>query len=291
MDGGSLLEAALSPFGYEYMRNAIVGAGVVGAMCALLSCFVVLRGWSLLGDALSHAVVPGVAVAALFGLPLLAGAAVAAALAVGGIALVERNAVLKSDAVVGVVFTTYFAAGLLIVSVYPTNLRVTTILLGNLLGIAETDLYQVYGVGLVCALVIGLKWRDFVALSFDSDHAASIGLNTRLLHGTLLGLLSLACVAALQAVGALLVAAMLIAPGATAYLLTDRFGRMLILSPLIGGLGAFAGAYVSFFLDGAVGGCIVLLQTSLFLLAWLLAPKHGVIARRRNAGTLAEVAP
>jgi ABC-type Mn2+/Zn2+ transport system permease subunit len=288
MDSGSLLEFVLAPFAYEYMRNAIFGAGAVGAMCALLSCFVVLRGWSLLGDALSHAVVPGVAVAALLGLPLLAGAAVAAALAVGGMALVERSPVLKSDAVVGVVFTTFFAAGLLLVSVYPTNLRVTTILLGNLLGIAESDLLQVYGVGALCALVIGLKWRDLVAVSFDTDHAASVGLNTRLLHALLLGLLSLACVAALQAVGALLVAAMLIAPGATAYLLTDRFGRMLILAPFIGGAGAFVGAYASFFLDGAVGGCIVVLQTSVFLIGWLLAPKHGVLARGRRASIAAE---
>lgn len=283
---GSLFEIAISPFGYGYMLNAILGAAVVGAMCGLLSCFVVLRGWSLLGDALSHAVVPGVALAALFGLPLLAGAAVAAALAVGGISLVERSPVLKSDAVVGVVFTTFFAAGLLLVSVYPTNLRVTTILLGNLLGIADSDLHQVWAVAALCGLVIGLKWRDLVAVSFDADHAASVGLNARLWHGILLGLLSLACVAALQAVGALLVAAMLIAPGATAYLLTDRFGRMLVLSPLIGGAGAFLGAYASFFLDGAVGGCIVLLQTLLFLAAWLLAPKHGVLARRRGASAL-----
>lgn len=288
--GGSFVEAALSPFGYDYMRNAIFGAGIVGAMCALLSCFVVLRGWSLLGDALSHAVVPGVAAAAILGLPFLAGAAVAALLAVAGISLVGRSPVLKSDAVVGVVFTTFFAAGLLVASVHPTNLRVTTILLGNLLGIAEGDLMQVYAVAALCALVIGLKWRDLVAVSFDADHARSVGLDPRFWRGVLLGLLSLACVAALQAVGALLVAAMLIAPGATAYLLTDRFGRMLVLAPLLGGAGAFLGAYASFFLDGAVGGCIVLLQTLLFLLAWLLAPKHGLLARRRHAGQGAEAA-
>ena len=287
---GSFIETAFSPFAYDYMRNAILGAGIVGAMCGLLSCFVVLRGWSLLGDALSHAVVPGVALAALLGLPLIAGAAVAATLAVGGMSVVERSPVLKSDAVVGVVLTTFFAAGLLLVSVYPTNLRVTTILLGNLLGIADEDLLQVYGVAALCLLVIGLKWRDLVAVSFDPDHAASVGLNTKLWHGVLLGLLSLACVAALQAVGALLVAALLIAPGATAQLLTDRFGRMLILAPVIGGAGAAIGAYASFFLDGAVGGSIVVLQTIVFLLVWLLAPKHGVLARRRSEGAVAEAA-
>lgn len=289
--GASVVDTVLSPFGYDYMSNAIFGAAIVGAMCGLLSCFVVLRGWSLLGDALSHAVVPGVALAAIFGLPYLAGAAVAALLTIGGIALVERSPVLKSDAVVGVVFTTFFAAGLLLVSVYPTNLRVTTILLGNLLGIAESDLLQVYAVAALCALVIGLKWRDLVAVSFDAAHAASVGLSPGLWRAVLLGLLSLACVSALQAVGALLVAAMLIAPGATAYLLTDRFGRMLILSPLLGGAGAFLGAYASFFLDGAVGGCIVLLQTCLFLLVWLLAPKHGALARWRHAGDAGEAMP
>ncbi|TDR93031.1 metal ABC transporter permease [Enterovirga rhinocerotis] len=282
-----MFEAALDPFAYEYMRNAMLGAGTVGALCALLSCFVVLKGWSLLGDALSHAVVPGVAVAAIFGLPLVAGAAVAAVLAVAGIAFVERGTSLKNDAVLGVVFTTFFAAGLLLVSLYPTHLRITTIMFGNLLGIADSDLWQVYGVGLLCLVVIGTMWRDLLAYAFDPLHARSIGLNTRVLHALLLGLLSLACVTALQTVGALLVVAMLIAPGATAYLLTDRFGCMLVIAPLIGGVGAVAGAYASFFLDGAVGGCIVLLQTATFLLAWLFAPKHGLLNRlgfRRPAG-------
>jgi ABC-type Mn2+/Zn2+ transport system permease subunit len=279
--GETVFEAALAPFVYDYMRGAIVGAAAVGAMCGLLSCFVVLRGWSLLGDALSHAVVPGVALAAILGLPLLAGAGLAAAFAVGGIALVGRSRVIKGDAVIGVVFTTFFAAGLLLISVVPTNLRVTTILLGNLLGIVDSDLLQVYAVALVCLAAVAVKWRDLVAVAFDATHAATIGLNVRALNALLLALLSLACVTALQAVGALLVAAMLIAPGATAHLLTDRFGRMLIFSPILGAAGAFLGAYASFFLDGAVGGCIVLLQTLIFLAAWLLAPKHGVLANRR----------
>ena len=280
--GETVFEAALAPFVYDYMRGAIIGAAAVGAMCGLLSCFVVLRGWSLLGDALSHAVVPGVALAAILGLPLLAGAGLAAAFAVGGIAFVGRSRVMKGDAVIGVVFTTFFAAGLLLISVVPTNLRVTTILLGNLLGIAESDLLQVYAVALVCLVAVAVKWRDLVAVAFDATHAATIGLNVRALNALLLALLSLACVAALQAVGALLVAAMLIAPGATAHLLTDRFGRMLVLSPILGAAGAFLGAYASFFLDGAVGGCVVLLQTLIFLAAWLLAPKHGVLASRRT---------
>jgi ABC-type Mn2+/Zn2+ transport system permease subunit len=282
-----LTELLLSPFGYEFMVKAILGAGAVGAMCAFLSCFVILKGWSLLGDALSHAVVPGVAIAYLAGLPFIVGAFVAGLLAVLGIGFVERHSTLKSDAVIGVVFTAFFAAGLLIVSLYPSNLRLTTILFGNLLGISDSDLLQVYGAGLVCLLAIGLKWRDLLAYSFDSGHARSIGLDTRALHLLLLALLSLAAVAALQAVGAILVIAMLITPGATAYLLTDRFSRMLVIAPLIGGGVTMAGAYASFFLDGSVGGCIVALQTGLFLLAWLLAPKHGLLAGWRRPAAAA----
>lgn len=270
----------LAPLDYEYMRNAIGGAAAVGAMCSILSCFVVLRGWSLLGDALSHAVVPGVAVAALLGLPLIGGALVAAGLAVVGIGIVERNAALKSDAVIGVVFTTFFAVGLLIASLYPSGIRVNTILFGNLLGISDHDLGGVLVAGLITLTVVLVKRRDLLAAAFDPVGARSVGLDTRMLHYLLLGLLSLTCVAALQAVGALLVVAMLITPGATARLLTDRFDRMLILAPVLGASVAATGAYLSFFLDGAVGGCIVLLQCAVFLLAWLLAPRHGFLALR-----------
>lgn len=278
-----MLDAIAAPFAYEFMQKAVLVGGVVGALCALLSPFVTLRGWSLLGDALSHAVVPGVAVAGLIGAPFIAGAGIAALLAVGAIGAVQDNARLRPDAVIGVVFTAFFAAGLLIVSVWPSNLRVTSILFGDLLGIADRDIAQVLAVGALCLVVVALKWRDLRHYCFDPQHARSVGLPTRLLHGTLLVMLSLATVATLQAVGALLVVAMLITPGAIATLLTDRFGRMLVIAPAVGAATSMAGAYGSYFLDGSAGGIIVSLQTGLFLLAFLFAPRHGWLATRRRA--------
>lgn len=283
MEGG-WLEALAAPFGYDFMWRALFGATMVGAMCGLLSCFVTLRGWSLLGDALSHAVLPGVAVAAIAGLPFIVGAFVAGLLAVAGIGAIERNSKLKSDAVIGVVLASFFAFGLLLISIFPSQLRLKTILFGNLLGLSDDDLWQVAAAGLLTAATIAWAWRDLLAISFDAQHATAIGLRTRFLNLALLSLVSLSAVAALQAVGALLVVATLITPGATAYLLTDRFPRMLLIAPALGGVSAFGGAYASYFLDGSAGGCIVAAQTALFLAVWILAPKHGVLASRVRTG-------
>ncbi|MGF6232412.1 ABC-type Mn2+/Zn2+ transport system permease subunit [Inquilinus ginsengisoli] len=274
-----LLDLLAEPFGYQFMVKAILGGGAVGAVCAVLSCFVTLKGWSLLGDALSHAVVPGVAIAYLAGAPFLLGAVLSGLFAVLGIGAIERATKLRSDAVIGVVFTAFFALGLLLISLYPSNLRLTTILFGNLLGIADADLWQLFAVGAGCLLVVAVKWKDLLLYCFDAQHARAIGLPTGRLHLLLLGLLSLTAVAALQAVGALLVVAMLITPGATAFLLTDRFPRMLVLAAVMGAATAMAGAYASYFLDGSTGGLIVLAQTGLFLLALALAPKHGPLRR------------
>lgn len=279
----------VSPFDYGFMVKAMLGGGIVGAVCGVLSCFVTLKGWSLLGDALSHAVVPGVAIAALLGAPLIVGAFLAGLLAVTAIGFVERNSQLRGDAVIGVVFTFLFAVGLLIISLVPSNLRLTTILFGNLLGIADADLVQLVLIGVVCLAIVALKWKDLLAYCFDATHARSIGLPTRALHLLLLSLLSLAAVAALQTVGAILVVAMLITPGATAHLLTDRFQRMLLLAPAMGAVTAVVGAYASFFFDGSTGGVIVALQTALFLAALVLAPRHGLLAQRRRVPAAAAV--
>lgn len=279
---GSLLALLAEPFGYGFMLKAMFGGAAVGALCGLLSCFVTLKGWSLLGDALSHSVVPGVAVAAIVGAPFALGAFLTGLLAVLGIGLVERNTALKNDAVIGVVFTAFFAAGLFIISVVPTNVRVQTILFGNLLGISDGDLLQVAGVGALCLVVVALKWKDLLLYCFDPSHARAIGLNTNAIHLVLLALLSLAAVAALQAVGALLVVAMLITPGATALLLTDRFSHTLVISPLLAATAAMAGAYASYYLDGSTGGAIVVLQTAMFGLALAFAPKHGIVATHRR---------
>jgi ABC-type Mn2+/Zn2+ transport system permease subunit len=282
LDAPSLVEVLGTPLAYEFMRKAMLGGGAVGMLCGFLSCFVTLKGWSLLGDALSHAVVPGVALAAILGAPFAVGAFLTGLLAVVAMGFVERHSLLKRDAVIGIVFTAFFAAGLLLVSIFPSNVRLQTILFGNLLGISDGDLLQVAVVGLAAVVIIAMKWRDLLLYCFDPIHARSIGLDTGLLHFLLLALLSLAAVAGLQAVGALLVVAMLITPGATALLLTERFGRMLVIAPAIGATTAVIGTYASYFLDGSTGGAIVALETALFVLAFLFAPRHGLLGWRRQ---------
>ncbi|MCW0221237.1 MAG: metal ABC transporter permease [Prosthecobacter sp.] len=270
----------LTPFHYEYMVKAILMSGLIGGVCAFLSCFITLKGWSLMGDALSHAVVPGVSLAWMLGLPFSVGAFIAGILAALGMGWVKNNSRLREDAVIGVVFTTFFALGLLLLTLYPSNLNLRTIIFGNILAISDPDILQVLVISVVSILVLGLKWKDLLLYCFDEAHARSIGLNTRFLHFLLLALLSATAVAALQTVGACLVVAMLVTPGATAYLLTDRFSRMLLIATLTGVTCGVTGAYVSYFLNGSTGGCIVVLQTVVFLAALILAPKHGLLAAR-----------
>jgi ABC-type Mn2+/Zn2+ transport system permease subunit len=268
------------PFQYDYMVKAILMSGLIGAVCAFLSCFITLKGWSLMGDALSHAVVPGVAVASMLGLPFSVGAFIAGLLAALSMGWMKNYSRLREDAVIGVVFTTWFAAGLLLLSLFPSPLNLRTIIFGNILGISDGDILQVLIISAVSILVLLLKWRDLLLYCFDANHARSLGLNTNLLHFTLLALLSATAVAALQTVGAILVVAMLVTPGATAYLLTDRFSKMLIIATTMGAFCGLAGAYASYFLNGSTGGCIVVLQTLLFLVALVFAPKHGLLAAR-----------
>lgn len=277
-----MLETLLAPLGYDYMLRAILVSALVGAVCGFLSCFVTLKGWSLMGDALSHAVVPGVSLAWLAGLPFSAGAFIAGMLAAAGMGWVRDHSRLREDAVIGVVFTTWFALGLLLLTVFPSHLNLRTIILGNVLAIADTDITQVLVISAVSLLALGLKWKDLLLCAFDDSHARSLGLNTRFHHFLLLALLSATAVAALQTVGACLVVAMLVTPGATAYLLTDRFGRMIGLAVGLGAGCGIAGAYASYFLNGSTGGCIVVLQTIAFLAALVLAPKHGLLAARRK---------
>jgi manganese/iron transport system permease protein len=277
-----MMSELLAPFHYEFMIRAMLAAGVVGGMAALLSCFVVLKGWSLIGDALAHAVVPGVAIAYWLGMPFSIGAFFSGLLAAGSMAFLRSLTTLKPDAVIGLVFTTFFAGGLALISLRPTGIDVQTILMGDILTVSDGDFWQI---GIICALValvLLIGWKDLAAVFFDEIHARSIGLPTRFWQILFFVLLSATIVASLQAVGAVLVIAMVITPGATALLLTDRFGRMLILAMLFGaGTGVF-GTYLSFFADGATGGLIVCLQTSLFLLVYLFAPKHGRFALLRG---------
>jgi ABC-type Mn2+/Zn2+ transport system permease subunit len=274
------MENLLVPFHYEYMRKAVFVSSLIGGVCAFLSCFIILKGWSLMGDALSHSIVPGVSIAYLCGIPFAAGAFIAGLAAAGTMAFIKSNTRLREDAVIGVVFTAFFALGLLLISLFPSNINLRTIVFGNILGISDPDTMQVLIISAVTLVVIGCKWKDLLLFCFDVNHARSLGLNVRMLHVTLLTLLAMTAVAALQTVGACLVVAMLVTPGATAYLLTDRFKTMMVLACLMGVGCAMTGAYLSYFINGSTGGCIVVLQTFLFLLALIFAPKHGLLASR-----------
>jgi len=275
------MEAWLTPFRYDYMLTAMWTSALIGGVCGLLSGFITLKGWSLMGDALSHAVVPGVALAYLAGLPFAVGAFTSGLLAAGAMAFVKMKTPVREDAVIGIVFTAFFALGLLLISLFPSRVDLKSIIFGNILGIATADIVQVVIVSAVCLLALALKWRDLMLFCFDANQARALGLRVGLLHVTLLLLLSATAVAALQAVGAMLVVAVLVTPGATAYLLTDRFGPLLLIGSALGTVTSFVGAYASYYFDGATGGCIVTLQTVVFVVALIVAPKHGLLAGRR----------
>jgi manganese/iron transport system permease protein len=276
------IQLLLTPFHYDFMLRAIGVSAVIGGVCGFLSSFVTLKGWSLMGDALSHAVVPGVALAYILGLPFALGAFVAGLLAAATMAFIKVKSRIREDATIGIVFTAYFALGLLLISLFPARVDLKIILLGNILGISDPDIWQVLAISTVTLLVLGLKWKDLMLFCFDPNQARTLGLPASGLHVILLALLAATAVAALQAVGACLVVAMLVTPGATAYLLTDRFGKMLWLSSSMGVATSLAGAYGSYFFNGATGGCIVTLQTLVFLAAFLFAPKHGMLASQRR---------
>lgn len=279
----------LAPFRYDYMLTALWVSALIGGVCGLLSCFVTLKGWSLMGDALSHAIVPGVAIAHLAGFPFALGAFLSGLLAAIAMGVVRARSALREDAVIGVVFTAFFAVGLYLISTNPAGISLKSVVFGNILGIADEDVRQVCAVAALTLVVLALKWRDLVLFCFDPNQARALGINTAVLHYTLLTLLAATAVAAMQTVGACLVVATLITPGATAYLLTDRFSRMLGIAGAIGVSTGFLGAYASYHLDGSTGGCIVVLQTLLFLAAFVFGPKHGVLAGRRRRSEAAQI--
>ncbi|KPF63183.1 hypothetical protein IP69_19505 [Bosea sp. AAP35] len=286
-----MMELLLEPFAYQYMVRAIWVSALVGGVCAFLSCFLMLKGWSLMGDALAHAIVPGVALAYLLKVPYAAGAFFSGMLAALAMALVRVRTQLREDAVIGIVFTTFFAVGLLIVSINPTSVNVQSIVLGNILGISDEDVIQVAIIAVVSLVVLIARWRDLMLVFFDENQARAVGLSPTRMKILFFVLLSACTVAALQTVGAVLVIAMVITPGATAYLLCDRFGRLICLAVALGVVTSAAGAYSSYFLDGSTGGLIVVFQTILFLLAFVFAPKHGRLAAARAARAVAETAP
>ncbi len=281
-----MIEMLLQPFGYGYMTNAMWVSALVGGVCAFLSAYLMLKGWSLIGDALSHSIVPGVAGAYMLGLPFALGAFISGGLAAGAMMFLNQRSGLKEDAIIGIIFTSFFGLGLFMVSVSPVPISVNTIIMGNILAITPEDTLQLAIIGFVSLAILLMKWKDLMVAFFDEAHARSIGLRPERLRFIFFVLLSASCVAALQTVGAFLVIAMVVTPGATAYLLTDRFPRLLMISVSLGAITSFLGAYLSFFLDGATGGIIITLQTVIFLAVFFAAPKHGLWASRRRAAEM-----
>ncbi|EDV3803953.1 iron/manganese ABC transporter permease subunit SitC [Salmonella enterica subsp. diarizonae] len=273
----------VEPFGYQYMLNAMWVSAMVGGLCAFLSCYLMLKGWSLIGDALSHSIVPGVAGAWMLGLPFSLGAFLSGGLAAGSMLFLNQRSRLKEDAIIGLIFSSFFGVGLFMVSLNPMSVNIQTIILGNVLAIAPADIAQLAIIGAVSLTILLLKWKDLMVVFFDETHARSIGLNPGRLKLLFFTLLSVSTVAALQTVGAFLVICLVVTPGATAWLLTDRFPRLLMIAVVIGSLTSFLGAWLSYWLDGATGGIIVVMQTLLFITAFIFAPKHGLLANRRRA--------
>jgi manganese transport system permease protein len=266
------IDFLFEPFGYDFMVRALATTLTASIVCAVLSCWLVLIGWSLMGDAVSHAVLPGVVLAYIVGAPF--------ALAVALIGAVRDTSRVKEDAAIGIVFTTLFALGLVLISVTPSQTDLNHIIFGNLLGVSWSDVIQIVVLGAVTFAILVAKRRDFTLYAFDPTHAHAIGLNPRILGAVLLALLALTSVVALQAVGVILVVAMLIIPGATAYLLTDRFGRMLVIAPVTSAVCAVIGLYLSYYLDTASGGMVVLTQGAVFALVYLFSPRHGLVGTR-----------
>lgn len=277
------MTALLEPFGYQYMLNAMWISAMVGGLCAFLSCYLMLKGWSLIGDALSHSIVPGVAGAYMLGLPFALGAFLSGGLAAGSMLLLNQRTRLKEDTIIGLIFSSFFGLGLFMVSLNPTSVNIQTIVLGNILAIAPSDTIQLMIIGLTSVAILFFKWKDLMVTFFDENHARAVGLNPVRLKILFFTLLAASTVAALQTVGAFLVICLVVTPGATAWLLTDRFPRILAIAVAIGSITSFLGAWASYYLDGATGGIIVVAQTLLFLLAFIFAPKHGVLANRRRA--------
>ncbi|PSB47244.1 hypothetical protein C7B77_24410 [Chamaesiphon polymorphus CCALA 037] len=277
-----LINWLVAPLQYEFMVKAIFVSALVGMVCAALSCYMTLKGWSLMGDAVSHAVLPGVAVAYMLNIPLAIGAFVFGVGSVIAIGFIKAQTRIKEDTVIGLVFTGFFALGLVLISKVRSSIDLTHILFGNVLGIADGDIVQTVIISGITLVILAILRKDLMLFCFDSTHARSIGLNTTFLYYVLLSLLSLTAVAALQTVGIILVVAMLVTPGATAYLLSDRFDVMMLIAMASGIFSSVMGTYISYHIDGSTGGCIVVLQTLLFLVAMIFAPKHGLLAKSRE---------
>ena len=278
-----MIDQLLEPFSYDFMINAMWVSALVGCVCAFLSAFLMLKGWSLIGDALSHSIVPGVAGAYMLGLPFSLGAFFSGGLAAAAMLFFNERTKLKEDTIIGLIFSSFFALGLFMKSLKPMAVSIDTIVLGNILAVSPTDIFQLAMIGVISLIILSIKWKDMMVTFFDENHARSIGINTKGLKILFFALLAASTVAAMQTVGAFLVISLVVTPGATAYLITDRFQRLIVLSVVIGILTSIVGVYLSYLIHAQTGGVIVLLQALLFALSFFFAPKHGFIAARLRA--------
>ncbi len=285
-----LVQWFVAPLQHEFMLKAILVSALVGVVCSALSCYMTLKGWALMGDAVSHAVMPGVVIAYVLNIPLAVGAFVFGVGSVIAIGFIKSKTRIKEDTVIGLVFTGFFALGLVLVSKVKSSIDLTHILFGNVLGISDSDILQTVVISIITLVTLAILRKDLILFCFDSTHARSIGLNIVFLYYVLLSLLSLTAVAGLQTVGIILVVAMLVTPGATAYLLSDHFDHMILISMASGVFSSVMGTYISYYLDASTGGCIVVLQTLLFVVAMIFAPKHGLLIRSRNSQIVSESA-
>jgi manganese transport system permease protein len=277
-----LVQWFVAPLQNEFMLKAILVSALVGFVCSALSCYMTLKGWALMGDAVSHAVLPGVVIAYMLNIPLAVGAFVFGIGSVISIGFIKSKTRIKEDTVIGLVFTGFFALGLVLISKIRSSIDLTHILFGNVLGISDADITQTVIISIITLATLAVLRKDLILFCFDSTHARSIGLNITFLYYVLLSLLSLTAVAGLQTVGIILVVAMLVTPGATAYLLSDNFDHMTLIAMASGVFSSVMGTYISYHIDGSTGGCIVVLQTLLFVIAMIFAPKHGLLARSKN---------
>lgn len=275
----TILEILLEPLQYEFMLRALGATMAAAIVCALISCWLVLIGWSLMGDAVSHAVLPGVVLSYLLGWPFAVGAVIFGLLAVALIGTVSATSRTKEDAATGIVFTTLFAFGIVLISITPSDTDLSHILFGNVLGVLSADLWQVTGLAAVCMVILLMKRRELVLWAFDPKHTRALGISPGKLRALLLIVLALSSVVALQVVGVILVVALLIIPGATAHLLTDRFERMLVIAPSLAVCGSVVGIYLSYWLDASPGGLIVVVLGVMFALVYLFAPHYGIVGR------------
>ena len=266
------------PLSYGFMQRALAAAVLIGAVCSVLSCYLVLKGWSLMGDAISHAVLPGIVIAFVLGLPLAVGAFAAGLTCALLTGYLKENSRVKEDTVMGIVFSGMFGFGLVLFTKVETDQHLNHILFGNVLGIPGRDLLEVAIIAGGTLLSVLARRRDLLLYCFDPQHARAIGLPLSVIHYALLVILALTIVASLKAVGIILVVAMLVAPGAIAYILSDRFERMLVIAAAVAIGSSVVGTLVSFHIDGATGPCIVLIQAFVFLLAFFFAPRRGVFA-------------